>query len=84
MNIITRKDAAKLPIKSVIREHSLDRYKYPQTLDLTKLKDGGWYYREYTGHYRPYKLRSFRADDPYRFYELIKEGDDSFEKRAEN
>lgn len=78
--ILTRSEVSKLPIGSVVRQHSLDKYGYPQTLDIhIRLVKGKrtYCFREWDGRWGETYLRSFKEDDPYRYYELIQKGEES-------
>ena len=78
MKTLTRKDISKLPIGSIIREHSVDRYGYPQWIDVHVQKVKGvrtYLYRDYRGMYCRYYLKSYKEGDINRYYELIKRGD---------
>ena len=79
MKVLTTKEIRELPEGSIVREHSLDKYKYPQYLDIIVAHRDGkvkFYYQRYDGMRVETKLRSFKPDDPYRYYELIKEGNE--------
>lgn len=77
--ILTRPEVSKLPIGSVVRQHTLDKYGYPQTLDIYIMKVKGkkaYCYRTWDYKWEETYLRSFKEDDPYRYYELVKRGDE--------
>ena len=78
MKVLTTKEIRELTEGSIVREHSLDKYGYPQYLDITvEHRDGKvkFYYYNGDGRRVETKLRSFKPDDPYRYYELIKKGE---------
>lgn len=80
MEKITRREIGKLPIGSIVRVHSLDRYGSQQYLDMYILSDRhgrGYYYRDYRGLYQKHYIPSFKENDAYRYYELIKRGDEN-------
>lgn len=77
INVITPQEVRKLPEGSKIREHSLDRSGYPQYLDLTVDRSKGFrlLFRDYYGMLQEQKIKYFKPDDRYRYYELIERKD---------
>lgn len=73
VNIITPQEVRKLPEGSKVREHSVDRWGYPQYLDLVIDRSKGFrlLFRDYYGMRQERKLRYFKPNDNYRYYELI-------------
>ena len=66
-----------LPDGSIVRWHSLDKYGGPQWLDVTVNHKKGkavFTFQRYDGQLEEIKLRQYKPDDQYRYYELRRRG----------
>lgn len=74
MKVLTAEEVRELPLGSTVRIHSVDKYGYPQYIDMKVVQKGK--HKEFecfdylTGQWIRQKIRKMPENDAYRYYEL--------------